>query len=101
MPFFAIGILWTGVLALSSVKRLHNVLDQELWRILRAIGLEYIALVFFADFVIGPIQGGVTHPIEYVPFSILIIVAPLLRVAAMVRRLGLGLKVPIFPVSPN
>jgi hypothetical protein len=101
MPFFAIGILWTGVLALSSVKRLHNVLGHELWRILRAVGLEYIALVFFADFVIGPIQGGVTHPIEYVPFSILIIVGPLLRVAAMVRRLGLGAKVPIFPVSPN
>jgi hypothetical protein len=62
---------------------------------------NYIALVFFADFVIGPIQGGVTHPIEYVPFSILIIVGPLLRVAAVVRRPGLGAKVPIFRVSPN
>jgi hypothetical protein len=99
MPFFAIGILWTGVLALSSVERLHNVLGPDLWQMLRAVGLEYIALVFFADFVIGPIQSGVTHPIEYMPFSILIIVGPLLRVAAIVRRSGLGAKVP-FSASP-
>jgi hypothetical protein len=99
MPFFAIGILWTGVLALSSVERLHNVLGPDLWRILRVVGLEYIALVFFADFVIGPIQGGVTHPIEYVPFSILIIVGPILRVAARVRRSALGAKVQMFRTS--
>jgi len=86
MPFFAVGIVWTYVLALSSVERVYNALGPNLWRVLRNVGLEYIALVFFADFVIGPIQNGNRRPIEYVPFAILLIAGPLLRLAALVRR---------------
>lgn len=88
MPFFAIGIVWTYLLALLSVARIAEAFSPDLVRTLRAVGMEYIALVFFADFVIAPIQSGAPHPIEYVPFAILLIAGPLLRVADILRRLG-------------
>jgi hypothetical protein len=90
MPFFAVGIAWTYVLAFSSAERLQQVFSPNLWRILRNLGVEYIAFVFFADFVIGPIHSGIEHPIAYVPFSLLIILGSFLRMAALVRRSGLG-----------
>ena len=101
MPFFAVGIVWTYVLALSSVERLYNLFSPTLWRILRNVGLEYIALVFFADFVIGPIQQGGRRPIEYVPFGVLLIAGSLLRLAALVRRAAPGARAEGFRGSPN
>jgi hypothetical protein len=100
MPFFAVGIGWTYVLALSSVERIDNAFSPNLWRILRTVGLEYIALVFFADFVIGPIQHGGRRPIEYVPFAILLIVGSLLRIAAIVRRSGLAARFGLTSAGP-
>jgi hypothetical protein len=86
MPFFAVGVVWTYVLAFSSTERLNNLFSPSLWRVLRNIGLEYLALVFFADFVLLPIEAQTNRPLEYLPFSILIIVGPILRMAAIVRR---------------
>lgn len=86
MPFFALGVVWTYVLAFSSAKRLQNLFSPDLWRTLRNLGIEYIALVFFADFVLAPIQSGTTRPIAYVPFALLLIFGSLLRVSVMVRR---------------
>jgi hypothetical protein len=90
MPFFAIGIAWTYILAFSSVRPLQQLFDRDLWRIFRHLGLEYIALVFFADFVFGPIENGVQSPIEYLPFALLLISGSLLRMAVMVGRTALG-----------
>jgi hypothetical protein len=88
MPFFAVGIVWTYLLALSSAKPLSNVYAPQHLRILRAVGLEYLALIFLADFVLGPIGTHIEHPLEYLPFSILIIIGPLLRLAAAARGLA-------------
>jgi hypothetical protein len=101
MPFFAVGIVWTYVLALSSVERLYNLFGADLWRVLRNVGLEYIALVFFADFVMGPIHDGGRRPIEYVPFAILLIAGPLLRIAALLRRPAPGARAEVFRGSSN
>ena len=95
MPFFAVGIVWTYVLALSSVERLYDALGPNLWRMLRNVGLHYIALAFFADFVIGPIQNGNRRPIEYVPFALLLIAGPFLRIAALMRRSTSGARAEI------
>lgn len=92
MPLFAIGVAWTYILAFSSVQPLQQLFDPDLWRIFRHLGLEYIALVFFADFVFGPIENGVQSPIEYLPFALLLISGSLLRMAVMVRRTALGAK---------
>jgi hypothetical protein len=88
MPFFVIGVVWTYVLALSSVERLNNLFAPNHWRILRNVGLEYLALVFFADLVLLPIHAHTHRPLEYLPFSILAIVGPILRMAAIGQRSG-------------
>jgi hypothetical protein len=64
MPFFAIGVIWTYILAFSSVKRFQHVFRPNLWRIFRNLGVEYIALVFFADFILGPIQSDVCSSVR-------------------------------------
>lgn len=101
MPFFAVGVVWTYALALSSLERLSNLFSPSLWQVLRNVGLEYLALVFFADLVLLPIGAHTNHPLEYLPFSILIVVGPILRVAAIVRRSGLGARVQMFRTSPT
>jgi hypothetical protein len=101
MPFFAVGIVWTYVLALSSVERLNHMFSPNFLRIIRSVGLEYLAFVFFADLVVLPIQVHAGHPIDYVPLSTLLILGTLLRAAAAVRHSGLGAKVPWFRASPN
>jgi len=86
MPFFAVGVVWTYVLALSSWERLSKLFSPSFWRILRNIGLEYLALVFFMDLVVVPIRTHTNQPFEYLPFSILIIAGPILRMAAAIQR---------------
>jgi hypothetical protein len=86
MPFFAVGVVWTYMLALFSWERLSRLFSPSFSQALRNIGLEYLALVFFADLVLLPIRGHTNHPVEYLPFSILAIVGPLIRVAAAIRR---------------
>jgi hypothetical protein len=84
--YFGIGALWTYGLALGSIKCLHDLLGANLWRIFSFAGVEYIAFLFFRDFILVPLQYGAEHPFNYVPFSILIIVGPLLRWASITRR---------------
>jgi hypothetical protein len=86
MPFFAIGVVWTYLLAAFSVERIGNAVGQNHVRILRNIGLEYLALIFFVDLVLLPLGERSGYPPEYLPFSALIIVGPLLRAAASFRR---------------
>ena len=86
MPFFAVGVVWTYVLALFSWERLSGLLSRSFWRVVYNIGLEYLALVFFSDLVLLPIQGHAKRPLEYLPFSILAIAGPLLRSAASILR---------------
>jgi hypothetical protein len=88
MPFFAVGVLWTYLLALSSVRPLSGLFAARHWRILRAVGLEYLALVFLTDLVLNPIGSHAKLPLEYLPFSSLIIIGPLLRIVAAVQGLA-------------
>jgi hypothetical protein len=85
MPFFVVGVVWTYLLALSSLPCLSAVFAPKGWRIVRAVGLEYLALVFFADLVIGPIAAHTELSPGYLPFTILIIVGALLRIAATAK----------------
>jgi hypothetical protein len=82
MPFFVVGVAWTYLLALSSLPCLSGVFAPKGWRIVRAVGLEYLALVFLTDLVIAPIAAHTELSPGYLPFSILIIVGALLRIAA-------------------
>ncbi len=60
--FECIGLVWIYVLAAFSTERLRATLSPNFRRLLYAIGLEYIALIFFLNLVDGiPFPP---HPIQ-------------------------------------
>ena len=84
--YFALGAVCAYALAAGSLKRFGAVLHTRVGRIFSTIAIEYIAFLFFRDFVLLPLQFGARHPLEYAPFALLIIVGPLLRWSVMARR---------------
>jgi hypothetical protein len=83
---FAVAVAWTYLLALLSFAPLSQAIGRTWWRILRTVGLEYIAFAFFFDFVIGPLRGGLKQPLAYLPFAALAVAGPVLRLAALTVR---------------
>jgi hypothetical protein len=83
--FFGIGIFWTYLLAILSIKRVSEKLDPDAWRRLRTLGVEYINLIFIFDFANKPFHGGV-NLLVYLPFLALAVAGPVLRLAAAVKR---------------
>ena len=86
MVFFWVGMLCTYLLALFSLPRLRDALGPRLWRIFCTIALEYIALVFAADFIFFPLRadGLGNYPLTYLPFALMLVGGAGLRVAATV-----------------
>jgi hypothetical protein len=87
MVFFWVGILCTYLLALFSLPRLRNALGPRLWRISCMIAMEYIALVFFVDFIRIPLQGhGLgDYPLSYLPFALMLVGGVGLRAVSFAR----------------
>lgn len=85
--FFGIGVFWTYLLALLSFERFSAMLGPRIWRILRTLGVEYISFAFLVDFAKNPFQSGVMHLMAYLPFLALAVAGPLLRLAALAKRL--------------
>jgi hypothetical protein len=90
--FFGIGVIWTYALAILSVKRLSAKLNPRVWRTVRTVGVEYIALVFLADFAKNPFQDGLASVLAYLPFQLLAVAGLLLRLAALAKRLSQARK---------
>jgi hypothetical protein len=89
--FFGVGIVCTYSLAVFSIGRLSGLLGAGLWRTLRMVALNYIAAAFFADFIVNPLQRGIEYwgilrILWYLPFAILVVVGPVMRVVASTRR---------------
>jgi hypothetical protein len=85
--FFGVAAFWTYLLALLSVKRIAAALKPRTWRVLRIIGVEFISLAFLYDFARNPFSGGFLRVVAYLPFLILAVAGPLLRLAAMLKKL--------------
>jgi hypothetical protein len=75
MVFFWVGIVCTYLLALFSLPRLRDALGPRAWRLVLTIALEYIALAFAADFILGPLQasGLREFPLTYLPFALMLV----------------------------
>ncbi len=86
LNFFGIAVFWTYLLALLSFDSFAAKLNAHTCRILRAIGVEYIALAFFVDFLKSPFHNGFAHIVSYAPFVVLSVAGPLLRLAAAGKR---------------
>jgi hypothetical protein len=76
---FGIAVFWTYLLAFLSFPKLRGRLNPKVWRIVRIVGVEYIAFAFFADFNKNPFDGGFFKALDYVPFIVLSVAGPLLR----------------------
>ena len=79
---FGTAAAFTFLLALFSFGTLHAVLGPKGWQLLRIIGMNYILYAFLYDFMQNPLHGGVRRLVLYLPFAVMAIVAPLLRLAA-------------------
>jgi len=88
MIFFWIGTVCTYLLALFSVPQLRDLLGPRRWRIFLSMALNYIALVFAADFIVIPLEvnGLNKYPLSYLPFSLLLVGGVALRVTAFSYR---------------
>jgi hypothetical protein len=85
MPFFAIGVLWTYLLAGTSIDSVRTRLDPHFLRVFRTIGTEYIALTFFTDFVLLA-NHSLKYPTLYVPFWAMLGLGPFLRLVHRLKR---------------
>jgi hypothetical protein len=86
--FFSIGLVWTYLLAILSIKRISEKLDRETRRRLRTFGVEYINLVFIFDFATKSFHGGIVNRLVYLPFLAFAVAGPVLRLAAALKRLS-------------
>jgi hypothetical protein len=84
MVFFWVGIFCTYLLVLFSWPRLRDALGPRVWPLVRMIAIEYIALAFAADFILGRLQadGPGKFPVTYLPFALVLVGGAGLRIAA-------------------
>jgi len=85
--FFGIALIFTYALALFSIGPLQRMLGRSGWWFLRTVGLNYIAYAFARDFVKDPLGGGLRHVAAYLPFVVLAIAGPILRLLASSVRI--------------
>jgi hypothetical protein len=85
---FVIAAFCTYMLALLSINRFSQMFSPILLRSLRVIGVEYIGFAFLIDFAKDPFQGGAANLFSYLPFQILAVLGPLLRLAAFAKRMN-------------
>jgi hypothetical protein len=88
--FFGAALVCTYLLALLSVRRLQDLLGPTGWRLARAVGMNFVAFAFAFDFLKAPLSGGLKHVVEYGPFALLAVAAPLVYVAGLVPARGRG-----------
>jgi len=84
---FGLAAGCAALLALFSIERLSRLPGATGWWLLRNVGMTYIILAFADDFLKGPLYGSVGDVAMYLPFTVLTVAAPALRLAALVRRL--------------
>jgi succinate-acetate transporter protein len=84
--FFSIGIFWTYLLAALSIERVAVAFGPATCGTLRIIGTNYILLAFLRDFVGGMLSAyDLRHIVTYLPFTLLGIVGPIIRLIAGVQ----------------
>jgi hypothetical protein len=87
---FGIAVGFIVPITLLSIGRLQGVLGPRAGWLLRAVGLNYVAYVFAADFLNHPLHGGIVHVATYLPFAVLSLLGPAIWVAGQMARLIRG-----------
>jgi hypothetical protein len=84
---FSVGAVITYLLALFSFPRTSAMLPPLVLRMLRTVGMDYIALIFLRDFLQNPFGRGLTALVLYLPFIVVGSAAVLVRLLAYAKRL--------------
>jgi hypothetical protein len=90
--FFGIAAVWTYLLALFSIARLHQMLGSRCWWLLRVVGLNYIAYAFAVDFLRVSQFSSIKSLVGYLPFAVLSVVGPILCLVEFLRRAAYSKK---------
>jgi hypothetical protein len=85
LVFFGVAVFWTYLLVLFSIDRSHRPVARIAWRVVSLVGLNYIMLAFATDFLRVPFSRDAEYLLGYLPFIVLSIIAPVLRLAAWAR----------------
>ncbi len=75
--FFSVPLVFVYVLALSSIGWVQHLLGRAGWKILRLVGMNYIAYAFLADFWKYPDAGRLEFIAGYIPFIAISLVGAL------------------------
>jgi hypothetical protein len=86
--FFGIAVVWTYLLAVLSIGRLHRTIGPKMWWFVSMVGLNYIAFAFAKDFLGAAVHIDPKYLAGYLPFVLLAVAGPVLRVIASGRRIG-------------
>jgi hypothetical protein len=84
---FSIGVFWVYVLAAFSLSgTLSARLGPRRGKILRTIGVEYLAFAFAFEFANRILDGDRANALHYFPLFAAAVGGPLLRIAATIKR---------------
>ena len=88
--FFGTAAFFVFLLAVLSIKRVRQFLHPGLWWAIRLVGMNFIAVAFYADLSRNAFGGGLMHELYYTPFLLSLVVAAVCRLVAssikMARR---------------
>jgi hypothetical protein len=84
--FFGPPLATIYVLALFSIRSIQQMIGHVLWRVLRTVGMTYIAYAFAADFIRAPLSSDTRHLVMYTPFAVLSIAGPVLHALSFVPQ---------------
>lgn len=93
---FGVALFWTYGLAVCSIDRVNAALSRNGWWLVRMLGLNYVLYAFAVDFLRPSPAGNVKYIVAYLPFSILVIAAPLLRFGALLLHFGHQRRAPSY-----
>ena len=88
--FFGVGVVCAVALIALSVDAVRRTLGPGTRWLVRVVGLNYLAYAFAVDFINAPLSGGAAQIVEYLPFAILSVAGPGLRVLAFGRGPGVA-----------
>jgi len=83
---FGTAVFWLYLIAYISAGGPPQNLHPLARRLIFFIGLNYIAYAFAVDFFASPLQGGAKRILFYLPFAVLSIAGPSLRIAAFASQ---------------
>jgi hypothetical protein len=89
---FGTAAIFTYLIALLSVAAIRRQIHPALTRGIWVIGMNLIAYAFIADFRNGGLGGSPSHVIAYLPFTVLALAGPALRLAAFTKYIDRVLK---------